>query len=404
MAKIGASGAQEGNRRGPRPGSEGMTQSLRFTIANLVDNSAGSGLCGSVNIESGKFEFSSLRSWYSCEDCAGQLGFTRDCPACGRGLGNNVSFLAGRGDGVYSSVVFYGQADEQVLATALVFDEDNSFAESTLTAIHSGLDDIDPVADLLVPNLGDYLDLPGTVVGEIDCSEGSLVASDAELRIFEDAMVVVPWSAGHQYTVAVYWEPVIDSLGTALALGGDRDALTGGFEESLRPRVAVAVDSRYASEILGVDKELAENHDWARQHSAWESMPVASNLLESNGPAVALNNGLLWLKYLEMSGMPDVNEDSAVYIVEALGWFIQAAAESDDVAVGKIQKLHTRYGDRILNPDFLEIVVTTRGFALTDELNQFVRDICGPAPSFCSQCGSKRVDNARFCAECGGQY
>lgn len=206
-----------------------MSQSLRFTIANLVDNSLGSGLGGSVNIESGKFEFSSRQSRYSCEDCAGQLGFTRDCPTCGRESGNNVSFLAGRGDGVYSSVVFYGQASEQALATVLVFDEDNLFAQSTLSAIDSGLDDIDPLADLLVPNLGDYLDLPGTVVGGIDCSEGSLVASDAGLRIFEDAMVVVPWSEGYQYTVAVYWEPVIDSLGVALELGGDRDALTGGF-------------------------------------------------------------------------------------------------------------------------------------------------------------------------------
>ena len=213
------------------------------------------------------------------------------------------------------------------LATVWVFDEHNAFSQSTLPAINSGLKDINVLSDLLMPGLVEYLDLPGIVVGEIDSSSPPLVASDVGMRIFDDAMVVVPWSEGHKYTVAVYFEPVISSLGLDIQLGADRDTLTGGFEESLRPRVAIAIDSTHASEILAIDKELAQRHDWARQHDAWATMAVASNLAESNGPAVAYNNGLLWLRYLGNAGMPALDRVSVLYVVEALGWFVQASAE-----------------------------------------------------------------------------
>lgn len=360
--------------------AEPTAPTLRASITNLATHSQGSGLGGSVNVESGAFEFSSRRSRYACESCADQRGFTRECATCGRAPGNNISFLAGRGDGVYSSVVFYGQGGLDALATVWVFDEHNAFSQSTLTAINSGLKGVDVLKDLLVPGLVEYLDLPGIVVGEIDSADNeSLVGSDVSMRIFDDAMVVVPWSEGHKYTIAVYFEPVISSLGLEIGLGGDRDGLTGGFEESLRPRVAIAIDSRYASEILSIDSELAERHDWARQHDAWATMPVASNLSASNGPAVAHNNGLLWLRYLEIAGMPALDKVSALYFVEALGWFVQASAEGDDEATVQIQKIYARYGSTLLDRNFLELAVISRGFALTHEVEEFVRDVCAAA-------------------------
>lgn len=364
----------------PKIGQAGPTaRTLRATINNLVNNSQGCGLGGSVNIESGAFEFSSGSSRYACESCARQQAFTRECATCRRAPGNNVSFLAGRGDGVYSSVIFYGQGGLDALATVWVFDEHNAFSQSTLPAINSGLKDINVLSDLLMPGLVEYLDLPGIVVGEIDSSSPPLVASDVGMRIFDDAMVVVPWSEGHKYTVAVYFEPVISSLGLDIQLGADRDTLTGGFEESLRPRVAIAIDSTHASEILAIDKELAQRHDWARQHDAWATMAVASNLAESNGPAVAYNNGLLWLRYLGNAGMPALDRVSVLYVVEALGWFVQASAEGDDEATVQIQKLYARYGDTLLDPNLLGLAVTSRGFALTQEVEDFVRDVCAAA-------------------------
>ena len=360
-----------------QPGSPGRT--LLATINNLVSHSHGQGLGGAVNIESGTFEFSSGRSRYACESCVAQRGFTRQCGVCGRASGNNVSFLAGRGDGVYSSVVFYGQGGLDALASVWVFDEDNAFSQSILPAIDSGLKDVAIVRDLLLPGVDPFLDLPGVVVGEVASSEDGLAASDVAMRIFEDAMVVVPWSEERNYTVAVYFEPVTASFGSAVELGADRDWLTGGFEQSLRPRVAVAIDSVYASGILAIDDELAKRHNWARQHEAWATMAVASNLAKSNGPAVALNNGLLWLRYLESAGMPDFGKVSVVYAAEAMGWFLQASAEGDDEATVQIQRLYTRYGEALLERNFLGLAVTSRGFALTQEVEEFVRDVCGVA-------------------------
>lgn len=123
--------------------------------------------------------------------------------------------------------------------------------------------DVDVLSDLLVSGLVEYLDRPGIVEGEIDSSEHVLVASDAGMRIFDDAMVVVPWPEGHEYAIAVYFGPVIAWLGLAVHMGADREALRGGFEESLRHRVAIEIDSMHASEILALDGQLAERHDWS---------------------------------------------------------------------------------------------------------------------------------------------
>ena len=108
-------------------------------------------------------------------------------------------------------------------------------------------------------------------------------------------------------------------------------------------------------------------------------MAVASSLAESNGPAVTYMNGLLWLSYSEIAGMPALGNVSMVYAVEALSWFLQASAEGDDEAKVETQKLCARYGDALLDRSCLGLAVTSRGFAPTQEVEDFVRDVCAPA-------------------------
>jgi hypothetical protein len=436
-------------------------KTLRTTVENLLQNCAGLGPTGSVNVESGSFEFSEGFCRYACEACASYRGFTRECKRCGRAPGNNVSFLAGRGDGVYSSVTFYGAEGSEALAVLWIFDEDNAFSQASATALTNGLDKIDVSGDLLVPALADYLDLSGVMVGKIDASEAPLVSSDPMMTVIEDAMVTVPFSEGHSYSIALFFEPVLSSptVQMALRLGQSPEEITGGFKQSLRPRVAIAIQSDRADELLALDPELSANHDWERQHDGWATMQVAGNIGSSNGTAVAYNNGLLWRSFLERVGMGSTAPGVVVYLVEAMGWFVQAACEGDEDAKEQVRELNAHYDGKLIDPDFLGLAVTNRGFALTEELEAFVRDVCseqsvvelevssesdadlrrssrepgspgatalachncgagldlvakfcpecGEAQkivAFCPECGSKRPGEAKFCSDCGTPF
>jgi len=357
-----------------RRGDGGMK--LGDVVQALIDTSRGAGLTGAVNIESGYLEFSAHPPKYSCVLCADESQFSVTCDTCGRRPGNNVSFLAGSGDGVYASVGFFAKTGIQMTATVWVLDDGNGFASETLPVVQSGFEGMDVAADLLVPALDRYWNLSGEVVGEIDASDSALIVADRGMTIFEDALVSFPFSQGSKYQIVLFGEPVLlsESVELALALGGDESSFTGGFPGSLLARVAIAIESSLADELFSSGQNRPAGHDWIAQWAAWNKMLVISNLAASNGPTAALNNGYLWLRFLESQPPGSLEGLALVYVQECFGWFLQAACEGVEEAKEQMRTLNSRYDRKLVDSVFLRDVAAFRGFALTPELQEFVAD------------------------------
>jgi len=353
---------------------------LANVIQALIDHSRGSGLTGAVNIESGHLEFSAHPPGYSCASCADEPRFTVMCDTCGRRPGNNVSFLAGSGDGVYASVGFFAKTGIKMIAAVWILDDGNGFASATLPAVQSGFEGMDVAADLLVPALERYWNLSGEVIGEIDASDSALIVADRGMTIFEDALVSFPFSQGGTYKIVLFGEPVLlsESVGTALALGGDENSFTGGFPGSLLARVAIAVESSLADEIFPPLQDQPAGHDWDAQWAAWNTMLVNSNLAASNGPTAALNNGYLWLRFLEQQPPGSLEGLALIYVQECFGWFVQAACEGDEEAKEQVRALNARYDKKLVEPSFLSDVAAFRGFVLTPEVQEFISNLTEP--------------------------
>jgi len=377
MTKIGAKVPQES-------GFGNLDMTAGAAIQAVLDHSMGTSLAGAINIESGSVEFSSHPPKYACSACRDEKSFSVACDSCDRRPGNNVSFPAGDGDGAYASVGFYGS--QGMVAAVWLFDEHNSFAGEALTHIDTDIHVINPGTDLLFSALEKYVDLPGEIVGEIDASDRHLLVGDRGLRAAEDALVSHPFSEGLKYKIVVFAEPALAGSVVAvhLGLGGDEEDYTGGFPESVRPRIAIAVESSLAEKIFPAAQDAQSNHDWDIQHGAWKNGRQNSNFAASNGPRAALSNGFLWLHLIEhhqrllaQSPIPLDDFFNHIYVSECLGWFVQAALEGQESAENQIRSLSSLYPGELSEESFLRPALARRGMGLHPEVLEFVSKICG---------------------------
>lgn len=390
--------------------------SVLSTIVNLNNSCSGIGLAGHVNVETGSLEMSAGLSPGRCNACLSYSGFARDCDACGRHPGNNLSFLAGLGDGVYPTFCFFRESGSALLGAVWIFDEGNKLANTTASVLNEGGANTDFLREFILPGLDDYQDLRGMIVGEIDATESYVSIQDPCWKPGDDAVLGLPFSGGARYSLAVFFEPASSSPTATVFLraGGGEESITGGFEGSVRPRVAILIETTRVNEVLKLDSESElNNHDWDAQFLAWEKAFQYSNV-HGNGAHCAKFNGLLWTSIVQrqesLGGpIPDV------YISEALGWNIQSALNGDESAREQVNSLYLRYLERI-NEDMLSEICSVRGFLWDEEIRGLFSynaqnsgaELAGVNETtmlekFCTSCGRQFADHQNFCANCGGR-
>ena len=301
-----------------------------------------------------------------------------------------------------------------------LFDDNNALATATSDITSTEALTRDIVQDILLPNLGDFATLPGLVIGELDLEgTGELLAvQDPNWKPLEDAVMQVPCSTCDRYTVALFFQPVVESAPAAVyrAVGGDDANLTGGFPDSLYPRALVVIDSAHADELFDLENnEALTSHDWSRQFSAWNSAFQHSNV-HSNGANCALFNGVFWNAVLERQQAFDqkqpANPMAQIYLMEAFGWTLQASLNGLTNADTLLSSLYQAHSES-LDDETLVDICNLRGFQYTG-LNEFLAEVMGgganedlnstlsnPGPASCSQCGTTITESARFCQECG---
>jgi len=292
-----------------------------------------------INIESGFVQVAN-RLFGDCE-CTRGGGLVSSCSECGRAVGNNLRFLAGKGDGLYVCFEFRDMQESEPSAWVLILDENNKLA----TEVARRVDQANEGAEGILPNgLHDlfneftepYWNLPSALLGVVapDPALGLVLSDVMTGRNSPYAPTIteeIPVGLG-TFSVFVACEPILDRPGVALAVYGgmSEEAFTGGFTESQRPRAAVLMSSVIARDVL--DHPSLSGHDWVQQAEAWRHTQVDGHVTDISGPACLLN-GLINLRFADfLDDLPDSEEVSSaarLRYYRALTWFAKGSYLGD---------------------------------------------------------------------------
>jgi hypothetical protein len=382
------------------------TISINLTPPNVA-------FAGTLNIEFGFAEFKS-QHFAECESCGGSTSVVLNCDSCGRKSGNNLQFLAGRGDGVYSGITLLD--GEGVLACMYVFDEDNEMSEAILPQLNGRTLQGNNFQMTLFESIAKYFNLPAFELGNIQASfnearDVGFIAADSGSGSGKFATVDHPFSNGN-FTVYLFMEPIYGKAQQDLdkAFGVDnRFGYDNGYKEAMRPRVAFIVKKDFEDLVMqGVEIKKA---NWTKQSEVWKETSVMSNMSRIDG-APNFYNGLFWQTaaqdQLEIMGESDeINEIEYIYRTRALGYFIMGALcgieEAKDLAMAQIDHF-SRY-EGMLSDELFSDALEPRGLEISDEILALL-DIVPTQETkvknnFCTSCGKKYDELENFCAECG---
>ncbi len=382
---------------------------------------------GTFNVESG---YAELRTDYfgACDTCAHSIRPVRDCSRCGRHAGNNVNFLAGRGDGAYSGMSLI--AGDSLMGAIYVFDEDNAFAMASAAELSrcDGLGSLrgNQFQQMLIDACGDYMNLEGFEAGRIEAGRALpfstcfMISDLAASRNSEFASVDHPFG-NTNYRAVLFMERIDASPAVqfAISLGASRSDFTGGFEDSMRPRVLLVLAEQFMDSILG-GMETPHSFDWLTQGQAWNNTLVFSNMVGGvNHTAAMYNNGIFW----ELASM-DQPTDSEInrtiwylYATRAFGFFVQGALLGDpDCAARMRAQIDRSANAEILDLDVLDSALIARGWDANEKILDQVAglwqsgglakaspdEVPSEPPRFCANCGSKFAGSEeKFCSSCG---
>jgi hypothetical protein len=381
---------------------------------------SGVGYAGSFNIESGWAEIAS-EHFGSCEVCSPQKALTRVCKSCGRAVGNNVGFLAGRGDGVYSGLSL--MVDNRVIGAVFLFDEDNAFAGSAAGEIARLIPEESLAGnrfeELFVKACEPYMGSQGHLVGSIDAV--SMEISDPGIAVGDLSQsghggftnTDVPFTNG-SFNVILYAEPITESPSVALAisLGSDEASFTMGYEDALRPRAAVVI----LPEFMHLAGPLEEGFDRQAQATVWHETLVAGNLAGGNAAVSSYYNGMFWA-IVAATQIPGPDTFWYLYATRAFGHFARGALLGDADCLGEmVFQIDQSPNNDILDVGVFKDAFAPRGlFAYDDLLTEIttlwesernesptpaVSGSATPPANFCSNCGTPSSGGS-FCPNCG---
>jgi hypothetical protein len=381
---------------------------------------------GTFNVESG---YAELRTEFfgGCDKCAQQTKPVRECKSCGRAEGNNVSFLAGRGDGAYSGLSL--QSGNSLMGAIYVFDEDNAFAMASAAELSrcDGLGSLrgSQFQQILIDACADYMYLEGFETGEIDAAQAGpfdacfTVADLASSRDSEFASVDHPFG-NMVYRAILFMEPIDASpaVQNALSLGASTLDFTGGFENSMRPRVLLVLAEQVVESIVGAI-DTPSWFDWSTQGEAWRKTLVASNMVSGGNHTAIYYNGVFWeLASMDQPTDSEINQTMwYLYATRAFGFFVQGAILGDSDCANRMRAQIDRSSNaEILDLEVLADSLNPRGWRVSDQILDQVTElwhsggmssasanqILSEPSKFCANCGSKFTGSAEnFCSSCG---
>lgn len=356
-----------------------VNQLLNNLFASKKLEISGVSYAGTLNIESGLVEIKN-EYFSDCTTCDASNEISKNCKNCGRTQGNNLRFLAGRGDGVYSGLSFY--INNQLAGVIYVFDENNGMAEAFSSSIDwqikpeanfqkSLIEAVEPYSDLDAFEAGtinsrfDYetVTSPGFIMGDLQASAASATVDHA--------------FATGEYSVFLFMEPILNSLtvSVALGLGADSHSFDLGYKDAMRPRIALILKSNLKSKALKSIK--LQKVDWTRQSEVWANTMVASNIGGDNAGVSSLVNAKFWWSALErqmnIAKSDADNYVSHLYHNRALGYMLSGALFGNEQCKTEIINSLAEDGPEGYTDDVLVEILKPRGLSISNEAREIVK-------------------------------
>ncbi len=366
---------------------------------------------GTINIESGMAEIKS-HHFALCEHCKFDTSLIRECRHCGRTKGNNVRFLAGLGDGVYSGFTLSNNLE--VLACLYVFDEDNKLAQAISQGLNGDTLYGNNFQDDLMASLKDFADCEAYKLGTVqakfaETQDVGFITSDAAAYLGSSySEVDQPFARGN-FHVYLFMEPILNSSTVQFALerGADPEGYNRGHQDALRPRVALIVKDAVESKVLR--KINSGKVDWNEQATVWADTIVTANTFENSGQA-NLMNGLMWAAaandQTEIFDENPANKDILyLYSTRAFGYLLQSALCGSEMGLQLASEQVAALSDEssLINDSFLKDCLLPRGVVATDEVIKLlgVESSAKTTKVLCGNCGNKYAEQSEFCQNCG---
>lgn len=285
---------------------------------------------GLINVSSGFAEFRSSH-FQECARCNESVETIRNCDFCGRGSANNIQFPVKKGQVAAGASLYDGL---KLIGSIFVFDDHNSLAASVDNDLHGGsLKEIgfsNTFQENFIDSLSQYVHLTCLEVGSFTASYSTVadvgfVAGDSHSGLEPYATVDHPFANG-DFKLYLFSEVLGAQTGHASEVSAFLSER--GYGPSVRPRVALALNSDYEGHVL-------KNIQPRKQDSAQLTFPMVDDVvsepeLPQNGAMANLLNGVFW-SYAAYDqahfyrGSPGSGDIWYLYTTRALGYLVQGA-------------------------------------------------------------------------------
>jgi hypothetical protein len=310
-----------------------------------------------------------------------------------------------------------------------VFDEDNAFAMASAAELNR-CDGLGTLGDnqfqqLLIDACSGLGDLEGFEAGRIEAGQAQPFSTCFMISDFASSLNSEFASVDHpfgnmNYRAVLFMEPIDASPAVqfAISLGSSRSDFTGGFEDSMRPRVLLVLAEQFVDSILG-GMETPNWFDWPTQGQAWKNSLVASNMVAGGNHTAIYYNGVFWeLASMDQPTDSEINQTIwYLYATRAFGFFVQGALLGDPDCADRMRAQIDRSANaEILDLDVLDTALIARGWDASDKIldevaglwrsnrlaNTLPDEVPSEPPRFCANCGSKFAGaGEKFCSSCG---
>lgn len=326
--------------------------------ANISESDAwgGKSIAGLYNVESGSV---SIRTdWLEPCSCGigswGALQYT--CKKCEKSPKNNLTIPSGDGDGMYPVFYFVNNKGETFAAITL-FDYRSEIAQQIMASIAEeeimSLDWLESVFEI---------NYPGTKIGQLNESFGSVLFSDAHAGVDSEkpTVAVSDWVSGGM-TLYGFFEDSLDNAGvkTALELGGDEETFNGGLDGSIRARAILVLSDAYSSLSEGLVDFEYDSDEWEEQIAAWSKQLVASNIAEDQSLTAIHWNAKLENNY--GINASSIGADPSFYGIKEYSWYLQGAESSDEYCLQLAQEMVEESGGELAGNELMQYSYMMRG-------------------------------------------
>ena len=334
-----------------------MTLLNFFQNLNSFSDWGGTSNTGIFNVETG---YASLRSeWLPKCDCelTEYEAIQYLCKKCGINVENNITIQSGDGDGIYSVVTLL-DTKARPFGALIDFDYNSEHAKALVKEIEYERARIfDGLQQFIKENL--YCLQLGEL--KLDRDKRVLISDASAGSDSEYAVINTENWVSKRIRVVAFYEPSENSphAQMAIRMGSKVENFTGGLENSIRPRILLAIADSYDFLLKDVvDMQLSESQ-WKAQVAAWKKQQCIGHVSPQSEFAIYWNARLENNFFAYSSDNNLAGEDE--YLLRQYSWLLQGDSIGSQICTDEAEDMIKNSEGALAMPKYLRSALEMRG-------------------------------------------